>query len=126
MTQGQPKPTPRAVSSNEAKQRWGAVLGEVGDRGGEIIVEHHGKPKAVLISIAAYEEVQALREQKRRADILDRLRALQQRITARDLNRDLNEAAAMALADRFSHELLDDLAADGVLVFERDHDHDRT
>ena len=109
---------PKVVSSNEAKQRWGAILGYVSEKGDEVIVESHGKPKAVVLSIAAYEEVQALREQKRRAEALDRLRALQERQAER--NTDLSEEDAMALADRFAHEMIDDLAAAGKLVFERD------
>lgn len=109
---------PNAVSSNEAKQRWGALLARVAEQGDEVVVEHHGKPKAVIISFAAYQEVQALREQQRRTDILDRLRTLQERLSTR--NRDVTEDQAMALADRFSHELIDDLATEGKLVFERD------
>lgn len=68
--------------------------------------------------IAAYQEVQVLREQKRRVDILDRLRTLQERLSTR--NQDLAEDEAMVLADRFSHELIDDLGTEGKLTFERD------
>ena len=56
----------KAVSANEAKNRLGYLLGYVSDQGDEVIVESRGKPKAVIMSIAAYEEVQALREQERR------------------------------------------------------------
>jgi prevent-host-death family protein len=108
----------KVVSANEAKQRWGAMLGFVSEQGDEVIVESHGKPKAVLISFAAYQEVQTLREQKRRADILDRLRTLARRLGER--NPDLTDDEAMMLADRFSHDLIDDLAAEGTLRFERD------
>jgi prevent-host-death family protein len=38
----------RAISSNEAKQRWGSVLSAVVEDGDEIVVESHGKPKAFL------------------------------------------------------------------------------
>lgn len=113
---------PKVVSSNEAKQHWGSLLGYVSEQGGEVIVESHGKPKAVVMSIAAFEEVQALREQKRRADILDRLRALEERQAA--LNQDLSEEDAMALAVRFSREMMgemiDRLVAEGAISFERD------
>ncbi len=109
---------PKAVSSNEAKQRWGSLLGYVNEHGDEVIVENHGRPRAVIMSYAAYEEVQMLREQNRRAGILDRLRSLEERLGRR--NRDLTDAEAMELGDRFSHELIDDLAAEGKLTFERD------
>lgn len=109
---------PKAVSANEAKNRLGSLLGYVSDQGDEVIVESHGKPKAVIMSIPAYEEVQALREQKRRTEALDELRALRAEVRAR--NQSLTEDDATALADRVSHELVDDLAADSVVAFERD------
>ncbi len=109
---------PKAVSTNEAKTNLSALLGYVSEQDDEVIVESHGKPRGVLMSFAAYQEVQALREQKRRADILDRLRGLQERLSAH--NQDLTADQAMVLADRFSHDLIDDLAAEGKVVFERD------
>jgi prevent-host-death family protein len=107
----------RAVSSNEAKQWWGSILRQV-DEGAEVVVESHGRAQAVVVSIAAYEELKALREQKRRADVLERFRALREQQAG--LNADLTEDQAMELADRFAHEMIDDLAAEGKLVFERD------
>src|SRR5688572_31891441 len=109
---------PKVVSANEAKQRLGALLGYVGEQGDEVIVERHGRPAAVIISVAAYDEVQALREQKRRADALELLRQVQERVAAR--NQDISDEEAIEFADRLSHELIDDMAARGELVFERD------
>lgn len=109
---------PKAVSANEAKNRLGSLLGYVSEQGDEVIVESHGKPKAVIMSISAYEEVQALREHKRRAEALSQLRAL--RADVRTRNQDLTKEHATALADRFSHDLIDDLATEGKVTFERD------
>ena len=113
---------PKVISSNEAKQQWGSVIRYVSEQGDEVIVESHGKPKAVVMSIAAFAEVEALREQKRRADILDRLGALEVRQAA--LNQDLSEEDAMALAVRFSsemmNEMIDRLVAEGEISFDRD------
>ena len=109
---------PKSVSSNEAKNRFGAMLGYVNDQDDEVIVESHCKPKAFIMSISAYEEVRALREKQRRADILARLRELEAR--QRELNKDLTEEQANELAVRFSREMIDDLAAEGKLVFARD------
>ncbi len=111
-------PMPITVSAHEAKNRLGSLFGYVSDHGDEVIVENHGKPKAVIMSFAAYEEVQALREQKRRADALERLRQLHERVAAR--NRDTTEEEAIAFADRLSHELIDDMAARREITFERD------
>lgn len=108
----------KTVSANEAKNRLGSLLGYVSDEGGEVVVESRGKPKAVIMSISAYEEVQELREQKRRADALEQLRALQARIAMR--NQDLTEEEAIEMADKLSHELIDDMAERGDITFERD------
>jgi prevent-host-death family protein len=111
----------KVVSSNEAKQRWGALLRAVGE-GDEVVVENHGKPAAVVMSIAAYDELRELREQKRRADIDARIAALERSIGER--NQDLSEEEANALAVRagreIMHEMIDRLVAEGKISFERD------
>lgn len=108
----------KAVSANEAKNRLGALLRYVSTENAEVIVESHGKPKAVLMSIESWNEVQELREQKRRADALDELRALRRTVRAR--NADLDEREAEELANRVSREIVDDLADEGRVRFERD------
>ena len=109
---------PKTVTATEAKNRLGALLGYVVGEGDEVIVERQGRPSAVIMSFAAYEEVEALREQKRRTDALEQLRALRRQVRAR--NQDLSAEEAMALADRFVHEVIDEMAAEGKLTFERD------
>ena len=109
---------PKAVSANEAKQRLGALLGYVNEQDDEVIVERHGRPTAVLMSVTAYEEVRAMREQKRRAEALELLRQVHESVAAR--NQDLTEEEAIEFAERLSHELIDDMAARGDIVFERD------
>ncbi len=109
---------PKAVSATEAKNRLGSLLAYVAEQGDDVVVESQGKPKAVLISFAAYRQVQALREQKRRAEALERLRRLQERVSSR--NQDLSEEEALALAEQISREAIDRLAARGEITFERD------
>jgi len=109
---------PKTVSALEAKNRLGSLLGYVSEQGDEVIVQNHGKPKAVIMSYAAYEEVQELRGQKQRTDALERLRTLHSRTAAR--NHDLTEEEAIAIADRVSHELIDAAAVRGDITFERD------
>ena len=109
---------PKTVSANEAKNRLGSLLGYVSDEGDEVIVETYGKPRAVIMSYAAYQEVQALRGQKQRADALERLRRLHERTAAR--NQDLTDEAAIEIADRVAHELIDEAADRGEMRFERD------
>ena len=109
---------PKTVSATEAKNRLGALLGYVTEQGDDVIVENRGRPEAVIMSYAAYEEVQALREQKRRADALDRLRALRERVIAR--NGEMSFEEAEALAEEVTQEALRRLVARGEVRFERD------
>jgi len=44
---------PKTVSANEAKNRLGSLFGYVNDQDDEVIVEIHGKAKAVIMSISA-------------------------------------------------------------------------
>lgn len=108
----------KAVSANEAKNRIGSLLLYVSTKGQEVIIESDGKAKAVLMSFEAYQEVQELREQKRRADALNELRALRDEVRAR--NQALSEQDAQKLADRVAREIVDDLVDDDVASFERD------
>lgn len=108
----------KTVSSNEAKNRLGALLGYVSDEGGEVVIENRGKPRAVIISIEAYREVQALREHQRREDALAALRAL--RTEVRQQNQGMTEQEAQELANRFSRELTDAMVERGTIAFERD------
>jgi prevent-host-death family protein len=109
---------PRTVSANEAKNRFGSLLGYVNEHDDEVIVESHGKPKAVIMSISAFEEVEALREQKIRSDAIKRLRELRTEVRAQ--NQDLTAEQAEELADRISHDMIDDLADAGIVSFDRD------
>jgi len=109
---------PKTMSSNDAKQRWGTVLSYVTDQADEVIVESHGKPKAVVLSVAAYEEFQTLRAQRRRADALDRLRRLNERLVVQ--NAGVSEEEAIEFGVQLQRELIDDMAARGEITFERD------
>ncbi len=55
----------KTVSASEAKNRFGSLLRQVADQGEEVIVERQGKPRAVILSFAEYERIQARREQER-------------------------------------------------------------
>jgi prevent-host-death family protein len=108
---------PRAVSTTEAKNRLSAMIGWVEDSGDEVIVEHHGQPRAVIMSFAEYQRIQALRERQRREQALAEIRALRAEVRAR--NQDLSDEEAMALTDRFVHEVVADMAEEGKLRFKR-------
>ncbi len=109
----------KTMSSNEAKQRWGAVMGAAGEDGDEIIVESHGSPKVAVIPYESLRELHRLRRENRRTTALDRFRTLQNALA--DKNQDLSDEDVEILSNRFSHDFIDDLAAEGKLRFERDH-----
>jgi prevent-host-death family protein len=109
---------PRAVSSLEAKNQLGALIGWSVATGDEVIIERHGKPRAVIMAYAEYEAVQRWREQARRQAALDRLEHLRERTYTR--NADLTEEQALELADRVVREAIDELVARGEVRFDPD------
>ncbi len=107
----------RTVSSNEAKQHWGAMMKAVTE-GEDVIVESHGKPKAVVISPEAFEELRRARERQRREEAIKWLEDFEASYDGR--NDDLTQEQIDELANRAAHEIFDELAAEGKLRFERD------
>lgn len=108
----------KTLSSNEVKQKWGAVMGSVSKGEDEIIVESHGKPKVAVISYDEFEAFQVLRRKQRQDQALAEFRAIGELIG--DRNKDLSEKQIEELADRFSHEFILDLAKEGKIHFEQD------
>lgn len=110
----------KTISSNDAKQRWGSMIADVADHGEEVIVESHGKPRVVVISVSAYEEVQAYRKEKRRAEALARFDRLSARIAERNKDQTETEEEIIEWSVQLSRELIDSMAERGVITFERD------
>lgn len=106
----------KTVSSNDAKQHWGAMMSGISSPDDAVIVESHGKPNVAVISYTRLERMLELGA--RRAWVLGKLRELEECIG--DRNRDLTHEQVEELADRFSREFVDDLVAEGKVVFERD------
>ncbi|HEV2108202.1 MAG TPA: type II toxin-antitoxin system Phd/YefM family antitoxin [Thermomicrobiales bacterium] len=108
----------RTVTATEAKNRLGALLEAVAEHQDEVIVESHGRARAVIVPVVAYEELTALRDRKRRQDAVSSLRRLREQVRAR--NEDLSDEEALAIADEISHAAVDRMAERGEIVFERD------
>jgi prevent-host-death family protein len=108
---------PRTVSASEAKNKLGSLVGWVVANQDEVIVESHGEPKAVIMAFDTYEELRALKEGQRRRAALDQLRQLRSEV--RDRNRDIQtDEQAVALADRFVREVVDEMKAEGTISFD--------
>jgi PHD/YefM family antitoxin component YafN of YafNO toxin-antitoxin module len=109
---------PRTISTNDVEDRLSSAISWVEEHGDDVIVETAGHPRAVIMSFTDYEQMRDLRDRVRRGEARKRLHQLKQEVSNR--NRDLTDEEAMALADRFVREVIDDLAREGRLVFERD------
>ncbi len=107
------KPMPRTVSVDDMKHNWDALV-EAVTEGEDVIVESHGKPKAVVISPEAFEELRQARERQRREKALQLLHEIEASYDGRndDLSdeqideiavragRDINRAVAERLTER--------------------------
>jgi len=108
----------RHVRADEAATQLPALLDDVAAHGAEVILDRGEQPAAVLIPFAAYEEIRAWRRTRRREAGAARLRALRAEVLAR--NPDITAEDADGIASRFIHEIVDEMAAEGRLRFERD------
>ena len=108
---------PKTVSASEAKNRLGAIIGWVVEHKDEVIVESRGEPKVVVMPFQEYEKIKEIKEQIRRREALESLRRLRHIVLER--NRDLTPEEADALAERFSKEVVEDMAREGKIGFEK-------
>ncbi len=93
----------RTVTATEAKNRLGVLLADVAGDDDGIVIESHGRPRAVIVSYGAFLEFLEARDRKRRQDAMEALRQLRTEVRARNL--DLDEATADTLIEEVSAEL---------------------
>lgn len=112
--------TTQTFSASKVKNSFGAIISKV-QKGeyGKVIVENHGEPVAAIIDMKELGIVEELKEKERRREALARVRAIREEVQA-NLKEKLSEKEAMEIADRFSHELIEDMAKEGKIKFERD------
>ena len=113
-------PSVLTVSDEDAIANVAALIDGVAERGDEVIVERDDRPTAVIIPFAAYQEATELRRRNelRRGEALTRVRAVRGRVRGR--HQDLTAEKADALTFCAVHEVMDDLARERVVRFERD------
>jgi prevent-host-death family protein len=114
----QPK-NPKTISASEAQNKFGAVVSWVLDNQREVVIESRGEPKIVMMPFDRYEETQQMREQKRRAEALAKLRQLRNRVSARF--KDLSQEEIDRFADEVSRDAVRSLVKKGVIRFENDN-----
>ncbi len=109
----------KTVSASQAKGSFGAIVNQVfNGQFTEVIVENHGEPIVAIIGMKELQAMKALREQERRREALAMLRQVREEVQARIKDK-LTDTEAMQIADKFSHELIEDLAKEGKVKFER-------
>ncbi len=102
---------PRTVSASEAKTQFGAIMEWTTRCKDDVIVESHGKPKAVIVSFEEYQKMAELREKARRQELLAQLQKLREETLAETGG--MSEEEALALGDRLTREAIDRMIADG-------------
>lgn len=107
---------PRTVSASEAKTRFGSIVDWAVESSDDVVVESYGSPKVVIMSYKGYQEVVRLREAARRREALAELRALRDKVRAR--NQDLDEEEARTLASEVGKETVRRMAEEGKIAFE--------
>lgn len=101
----------KAVSATEAKNRLGALIGEVAAGNGAIVIEHHGRPHVVLVSVDEWAEISQMKEKSLRQDAWEEIRSLaaEARVRNRALSEDEADAIVDALVDEAKGRVADDL-----------------
>ncbi|MEA3350519.1 MAG: type II toxin-antitoxin system Phd/YefM family antitoxin [Chloroflexota bacterium] len=107
---------PKRVSATEAKTNLGAMMEWTVVESDDVIIETHGRPKAVLVSYPMYQEVRKIQETIRREQALAQMEALAATVQAR--NQDLSPVEAEATADRFTRDVVREMIADGQIVYQ--------
>lgn len=109
----------RTISASQVKNNFGTIVNQV-YKGvyPEIIVENRGEPVVAIVHVKELKVMKAYKEQERRKEALAMLRNAREKVQAR-LKGKLTDRQAQVLADRFSRELVNDLAKEGKIKFER-------
>ena len=87
----------RTVSANEAKNRLGALVRSVAESGDPVVIKTYGRPRAVIVSVEAHEELERLRDAQRRAEALSLFRQARAEVLAHNLDMTDEEREAFAI-----------------------------
>jgi prevent-host-death family protein len=93
----------RTVTATEAKNRLGALLRVVSEEGDTVVIENRRERAAILVPVADYEELQALRKNRQRREAIEEIWQIAARQAA--LNSDLSEAEADELVQRAINDI---------------------
>src|SRR5688572_29829469 len=109
----------KTLPASQVKNSFGAIVHDVqSGKYTEVIVENHGEPVVAIVPVKELESMKAFKEQEKRKQALNLLREARKEVQAR-LTKKLTDEEAMEVADRFSRELIENLAKAGKVKFER-------
>lgn len=109
----------KTLPASQVQNNFGAIVKQV--RNGEykeIIVENRGEPIVAIVDVEELQAMREFREQERRKKALELLREARDEVQAR-FSKKLTDKEAMKIANRFSHELVEDMEKEGRVKFER-------
>ena len=92
----------KAISATEAKNRLGALISEVAGGGGAVLIEHHGRPHVVVVSIEEWSAISEMKQKVMRQEAWDEIKRLA--AVARERNANLSEDEADAIVDELVDE----------------------
>ncbi|MBU3979470.1 type II toxin-antitoxin system Phd/YefM family antitoxin [Patescibacteria group bacterium] len=109
----------KTLPASQVQNNFGAIVKQVRKgRYKEVIVQNRGESIAAIVGMEELEAMREFRKQEKRKKALACLREAREEVQARLKNK-LTYTEAMKLADRFSHEIVEDMAREGKVKFER-------
>ena len=109
----------KTLPASTVQNNFGAIVKQV--RQGkykEIIVENRGEPIVAIVDMEELQAMREFREQEKRKEALQELRALRDKIQTRNKGQ-LTDEEVDEIADRFGRDIVDDLEKEGKVRFER-------
>ena len=101
---------PKKISVSQAKNQLSAMLDWAIENQDGVIVESHGRPKAVILPFSQYESYLSFQEQQERQNAVTRLYAIAE--TIQSYNTDLSAEEADQLANEIAQEAVNSLQKD--------------
>jgi prevent-host-death family protein len=108
---------PKTISVSEAKNRLSEMLDWASENPEGVVVESRGKPKAVILPYAEYENYLSLRENEQRRAALRRMDELAAVVRAQ--NQKMSPDEVEETADEISRETIERMLEEGKLSFKQ-------
>jgi PHD/YefM family antitoxin component YafN of YafNO toxin-antitoxin module len=89
-------------SATEAKNRLGALLADLSNGAGALVIEHHGRTRAVVVTAEEWAALGEARDELRRRKAWEEIWKIAANVGARNV--DLPEDEADAIADELADE----------------------